>query len=265
MYIETQLLDSEVPLNVTFSFRTARPVGTLLQRRVDDLLLSIELMNGHVCLRSLRGQGSSTLVQELPEYLSNNRWHTVEASLGGVVSLIRLLCTEGSCTRGSSAEVQLLEKASALPEPGTVRQSLSIGAVGGNWGLGRAVDETDYLPAFLGCFRDVFVDSHLVLPVVVPEDSDTQANITMGCSDKDKCDDSPCQNRGRCVSQGWRSYTCECHRPHEGSNCAEGKTDTHSNTTACHFRFTETRLHVSQLIQQWFRSQNLFLLFASFL
>uniref|UniRef100_A0A8C4HIV7 Crumbs homolog 1 n=1 Tax=Dicentrarchus labrax TaxID=13489 RepID=A0A8C4HIV7_DICLA len=82
-------------------------------------------------------------------------------------------------------------------------------------------DEADHPPAFLGCFRDVFVDSHLVLPVIVPEDSDAQANITAGCSDKDKCDDSPCQNRGRCVSQGWRSYVCDCHRPHEGSNCEE--------------------------------------------
>ncbi|XP_040911601.1 protein crumbs homolog 1-like [Toxotes jaculatrix] len=221
MYIETQLLDPEAPLHVTFSFKTGRAVGTLLQRRVDDLLLSIELMEGHLCLRSLRGQGSSTLVQELPEYLSNNKWHTVEASLGGVVSLIRLLCTEGSCTRDSSSEVQLLEQASALPDPGLVRQSLFLGAVGGSWGLGRAVDEADYLPAFLGCFRDVFVDSRLVLPAIVPEDSDTQVNVTVGCSDKDKCDSSPCQNRGRCVSQGWRSYMCECHRPYEGNNCAE--------------------------------------------
>lgn len=224
MYVETQLLEPEAPLNVTLSFRSARPVGTLLQRRVDDLLLSIELMDGHLCLRSLRGQGSSTLVQELPEYLSNNQWHTVEASLGGVVSLIRLLCTEGSCIRDSSDEVQLLERASALPKPGTVRQSLFIGAVGGDWILGREGDEVDHPHAFLGCFRDVFVDSHLVLPVV--EESDAQANITAGCSDKDMCDDSPCQNRGRCVSQGWRSYKCECHRPHEGRHCAEGKTYT---------------------------------------
>lgn len=228
MNIETQLLDQEVPLNVTFSFRTAGPVGTLLQRRVDDLLLSIRLMDGHLSLLSLRGQGSSTLVQELPEYLSNNKWHTVEASLGGVVSLIRLLCTEGSCTRDSGARVQLLEQASALPEPGTVRQSLFVGAVGGNWGSGRVADEADYPPSFLGCFRDVFVDSHLVLPAIISGDSDVPENITVGCSDEDKCDDSPCQNRGRCVSQGWRNYMCECHRPYEGNNCADGKMFTHT-------------------------------------
>uniref|UniRef100_A0AAQ5XXB9 Crumbs cell polarity complex component 1 n=1 Tax=Amphiprion ocellaris TaxID=80972 RepID=A0AAQ5XXB9_AMPOC len=221
MYIETQLLDPEAPLNVTFSFKTDRANGTLLQRRVDDLLLSIELVDGRLCLLSLRGQGSSTMVQELPEYLTDNKWHTVEASLGGVVSLIRLLCAEGSCTRDPSSEVQLLEQASTLPEPGAVRQSLFIGSVGGNWTLGRAVDEAENPPAFLGCFRDVFVDSHLVLPVKAPEESGVQANMTVGCSDKDKCIESPCQNRGRCVSQGWRRHMCECHRPYEGNNCAE--------------------------------------------
>lgn len=233
MYIETQLLDPEAPLNVTFSFRTDGANGTLLQRRVDDLLLSLELIDGHLCLLSLRGQGSSTVVQELPEYMSNKKWHTVEASLGGVVSLIRLLCIEGSCTRESSADVQLLEQASVLPEPGTVRQSLFIGAVGGNWG--RAGDEAVYPPAFLGCFRDVLVDSRLVLPAAGPADSGAQANITAGCSDKDKCDESPCQNRGRCVSQGWRRYTCECHRPYEGNDCAEGEKRTHTNASYLSF------------------------------
>ncbi|XP_065809908.1 protein crumbs homolog 1-like [Labrus bergylta] len=221
MYIETQLLDPDAPLNVTFSFRTATQAGTLWQHRVDDLLLRIELKDGHLCLRSLRGQGSIKLVQELPENLSDNKWHTVEASLGGGVSLIKLLCTEGSCTRDFSSEIPLLEQASALPDPGTVRQGLFIGVVGRNWNLGRAEDDAENPPPFLGCFRDVFVGSHLVLPVAAPGDSDAQANITVGCSDKDKCDESPCQNRGRCVSQGWRSYMCECLRPYEGHNCSE--------------------------------------------
>ncbi|XP_054622780.1 protein crumbs homolog 1-like [Dunckerocampus dactyliophorus] len=210
MYIETPLVDPVAPLNVTLSFRTERPVGTLLQSRVADLLLSIELMDGRLCLRSLRNQGSSTLVQELPVYISNNKWHTVEASLGGVVSLIRLLCTEGNCTRDTSTEVHVLEPASALPQPGTARQSLFIGA-----------HRREPSHAFLGCLRDVFVDSHLVVPVTLLKASDGQVNVTMGCNDNDKCDDSPCQNRGRCVSQGWRSYMCECHRPYEGNNCAE--------------------------------------------
>lgn len=233
MYIETQLVDTEAPLNVTLSFRTDRHVGTLLQRRVDDHLLTIELKDGHLCLRSLRDQGSSTLVQELPEYMSNNKWHTVEASLGGVVSLIRLLCTEGNCSRYTSAGVHLLDQASTLPQPGPVRQSLFIGAD----------YREDYPPAFRGCFRDVFVDSHLVVPGLVPEDSAAQVNVTVGCSDKDKCDDGPCQNRGRCMSQGWRSYKCVCHRPYEGTNCADGKTrtHTHSNNTV-HYLYVSVKI-----------------------
>ncbi|XP_061925552.1 protein crumbs homolog 1-like [Entelurus aequoreus] len=210
MYIETQFVDPVSPLNVTLSFRTERPVGTLLQRRVADLLLSVELLDGHLSLRSLRDQGSSTLVQELPAYISNNEWHTVEASLGGVVSFIRLLCTEGNCTGDTSTEVQVLEPASSLPQPGTVRQSLFIGA-----------HRAEPSHAFVGCFRDVFVESHLAVPVASLTDSESQVNVTAGCNDRDKCDDSPCQNRGRCVSQGWRSYECECHRPYEGYNCAE--------------------------------------------
>ncbi|XP_077360027.1 protein crumbs homolog 1-like isoform X1 [Festucalex cinctus] len=213
MYIDTHLVEPEAPLNVTLSFRTERLVGTLLQRRVAGLLLSIELMDGHLCLHSLKNQGSSTLVQQLPEFISNNKWHTLEASLGGVVSLIRLLCTEGTCVRESKTEVQVLEAASALPQPGTERQSLFIGVTPGN--------KTEPPYAFLGCFRDVLVDSHLVVPDATGKGSDAQVNVTMGCNDNDKCDKGPCQNRGRCVSQGWRSYMCECQRPYEGGNCED--------------------------------------------
>ncbi|KAM9790328.1 protein crumbs homolog 1-like [Syngnathus typhle] len=213
MYIETHLVDPEAPLNVTLSFRTERLVGTLLQRRVAGLLLSVELTDGHLCLRSLKNRGSSVLVQQLPEFISNNKWHTLEASLGGVVSLIRLLCTEGNCSRESKTEVQVLKAASTLPQPGTVHQSLFIGA---------APDyKTEPPHAFLGCLRDVLVDSHLVVPVMLAKVSDAQVNVTTGCNDNDKCNDGPCQNRGHCVSQGWRSYLCECHRPYEGRNCAD--------------------------------------------
>uniref|UniRef100_A0AAV2JV67 Uncharacterized protein n=1 Tax=Knipowitschia caucasica TaxID=637954 RepID=A0AAV2JV67_KNICA len=66
---------------------------------------------------------------------------------------------------------------------------------------------------------DVVVDSRMVVPTSATEDF--QANITVGCSNKDKCAESPCLNRGRCVSRGWRSYTCECHRPYEGDNCEQ--------------------------------------------
>nr|XP_061794927.1 protein crumbs homolog 1-like [Nerophis lumbriciformis] len=210
VYVETHLLDAEAPLNVTLSFRTDRPAGTLLQRRVDGLLLSVEIVDGKVCLKSLKNQGSSTLVQQLPESVSDSKWHTLEASLGGVVSLIRLLCTEGNCSSESKSEVRVAEVASALPPLESLRQSLFVGAAPG-----------DPAEAFLGCLRDVSVGSHLVVPVTSANRSGALVNVTAGCNDNDKCEEGPCRNRGRCMSRGWRSYKCHCQRPYEGDNCAE--------------------------------------------
>lgn len=237
--METQTPDPQTPINVTFSFKTDREAGTLLQRRVDNLLLRIELLDGHLCLQSLRRQGHSTTVQKLPDYLSDNKWHTVETSLGGNVSRMRLLCTEESCPRDTSAEIMVLEQTTALPRPETLQQSLLIGAFSHTWDSDSGLlHEGENPPAFLGCLRDVFVDSHLVVPTSKPEHF--QANVSLGCSNKNKCDERPCQNRGRCVSQGWRSYTCECHRPYEGTNCAEGnythlysQINTHLNHVNC--------------------------------
>lgn len=147
VYVETPHRGLDAPLNVTFSFRSDRPVGSLVEQRVDDLVLSVELSEGHLCLRSLRGQGSSTLVQELPEFLSDNRWHRVEASLGGVISFIRLICTRKTCTAASAAKVLLHEQPDTLPQPGAAHRSFFIGAAGGGWG------GADLPPPFLGCYQ----------------------------------------------------------------------------------------------------------------
>lgn len=203
-----QLPDLQAPVNVTFTFKTDREVGTLLQQRADNLLLSIELVDGHLCLYSSQHGGPSTLVQMLPDYSSDNKWHTVEASLGGRVSLMWLLCTGSNCSRETRAEIIELEHTSSFTP--TQPHSLTLGAASHIWG-------SDNPAVFLGCFRDVFVNSQIVLPASTTDY--IQRNVTLGCSNKDKCIESPCQNRGRCVSHGWRNYTCECHRPYEGHHC----------------------------------------------
>ncbi|XP_034038817.1 protein crumbs homolog 1-like [Thalassophryne amazonica] len=215
LVLRSPFLPPEVPLNVTFSFKTGRLVGTMVEHRVDDLILSVELTDGRLCLISLKGQRSSTIVQQLPVFVSNNKWHSVEALLGSEVSLISLLCTEGGCSSNASTGIHRAEPTPTL-QPVSVNHSLVIGSAGTSRRLGIAVEHGHNLEAFLGCFRDMFVDSHLVVPT-----ESVQANLTFGCNDKDKCDDSPCQNRGRCVSRGWRGYMCECQRPYEGTNCAE--------------------------------------------
>ncbi|XP_072297298.1 protein crumbs homolog 1-like [Eucyclogobius newberryi] len=215
-YISIQAPDLQPSVSVTFSFKTDREVGTLLQHRVDNLLLSIELVDGRLCLKSWRYRGPRTLVQRLPDYLSDHTWHTVEASLGGLVSLMQLLCSGSNCSRETHPELQVLEHTSPLTQPQILLYSLTIGAVSGIWGSNS---DSEHPTAFLGCFRDVFVGSRLVVPTSTTDDF--QTNVTLGCSNKDKCVERPCQNRGRCMSQGWRSYTCECVRPYEGTSCEQ--------------------------------------------
>ncbi|CAL9688936.1 unnamed protein product [Knipowitschia caucasica] len=209
-YISIEATDVQAPVNITFSFRTDREVGTLLQRKLDNLLLTIELVDGHLCLQSWKDGGPGTLVQRLPEYLSDNVWHTVEAMLGGLMNLMELSCSGSLCSIKTNSENIVLEQSQSHLYSPTIR------AVSGKWGL---PGEAEHSAGFLGCFRDVVVDSRMVVPTSATEDF--QANITVGCSNKDKCAESPCLNRGRCVSRGWRSYTCECHRPYEGDNCEQ--------------------------------------------
>ncbi|KAJ0059398.1 hypothetical protein NL108_016934 [Boleophthalmus pectinirostris] len=159
---------------------------------------------------------SNTLLQRLPNYLSDDTWHTVEASLGGLFSLMQLLCSGANCSRQAYPELIVLERTSASIQLQPLLYSLTIGAVHDIWGDNS---EAQFPTAFLGCFRDVSVNSKLVVPTSAT--NDFQTNITLGCSNKDKCAESPCRNRGRCKSQRWRSYICECHRPYEGTNCEQ--------------------------------------------
>uniref|UniRef100_A0A8C5N118 Uncharacterized protein n=1 Tax=Gouania willdenowi TaxID=441366 RepID=A0A8C5N118_GOUWI len=197
--LETHNKDPNVPLSISFSFRTSRPSGTLLQHQVDQLLLTVQLKDGHLRLLSLRGPESrTTLVQELPEFLSDSSWHRVEVSLGGVVSLVRLLdlcSSQGNCTRtqtSSTSEVLQSPGSGSTSGSGSPPQTMILGAPGA-------------------------------------EDQDQHQELDQD-QDQDPCKESPCRTRGSCISLDWRSYRCECYRPYEGHDCGEGETHTHTHT-----------------------------------
>ncbi|XP_034145653.1 protein crumbs homolog 1 isoform X1 [Esox lucius] len=227
MHIETRLPSPEKTLNVTLSFRTDRPFGTLLQSRADDLLFTVELVQGRLRLSTRRGQRSGEpVVSELPLSAADGKWHTMEAWLGSEedrsgLRLVQPACDEVGCARESAAtRAPQPEQGDDLPEPGLVHRSLFLGGVGQGFGEGEA-ESADLAAYFLGCFRDVFVASRLVVPAT-PGDSLAQVNVTAGCGGQDECEDSPCQRRGQCVSRGWRRHICQCYRPYEGTvDCAE--------------------------------------------
>ncbi|XP_077580788.1 cadherin EGF LAG seven-pass G-type receptor 2-like [Stigmatopora nigra] len=187
--------DDEAPVDVTLSFRTDRAAGTLLQRRLGDLVLSVEVADGELRLTSVEKQGAATLLQRLPQRVSDNKWRTLEASLGGALGFIRLLCAQGNCAGESQSRAHPAEAPSPLPPLGALRQSVFVGAAPGHRG-----------EAFLGCLRDVRVGPRLVTPAWPPH---ALVNVTAGCHDGDPCEGGPCAEEydaGRSGREGSESH-----------------------------------------------------------
>ncbi|XP_077066798.1 protein crumbs homolog 1-like isoform X1 [Siphateles boraxobius] len=211
--VQTILTNAFEPLNVTLSFRTLQEVATLLQCQVEDQLFTLELVDGKLRHTLQRAKDTESVLLELKAMVSDGGWHTAKASLHN--SMFGLSLRDPSCPGDlCDMEVQIDQ---AEPELGsglselTVIQNLYIGG-GGEQGGGSS---------FLGCMRDVWLDSRIVVPGLGPRAPIKQYNVKQDCGDWDQCKENPCQNRGRCVKTGWKSFSCECHRPYEGKNCLE--------------------------------------------
>ncbi|KAJ8357230.1 hypothetical protein SKAU_G00200240 [Synaphobranchus kaupii] len=229
LLLQSSATGPEASWNVTLSFRTTVADTTLLLRRAGQSVFRLELAGGRPRLRVL-AEGGPSPRPEVPCNVSDGEWHTVEVAFRGGALGLRLL--DDSCgeegERTVAVERESPREGSGLGAgPPPTFHTVLIG------GVGEEASETRWaggpLPLFVGCLRDVHVDSR----PVVPGDwlSGTPVNVTPGCSVRDRCEDSPCQNRGRCVSQ-WMSYQCECYRPFEGPDCLEGKTPPQEHVTA---------------------------------
>lgn len=224
LLLQSPLVAAEASCNITLSFRTVLPRAVLFQRGSGGLVLGLELLGGQLTLslrrEALAGGGEEgealqlRQTLELPLNVTDGEWHSVKAVLENGLLSLRLLdggvCQEQDCE--SEAWVDGTLAGADFPE--SPLQNTFIG------GVVEAGGALVPVPAFIGCLRDVFVDSQLV----VPEEwlSDSAVNVTAGCSHRDRCQDSPCENRGQCINL-WQSYQCRCTRPYEGHDCAEGK------------------------------------------
>ncbi|XP_045905347.1 protein crumbs homolog 1 isoform X1 [Micropterus dolomieu] len=219
LLLQSPLVDAEESCNITLSFKTVLPRAMLFQRNSRGLLLILVLDKGQLRL-TLRKEASAgaeaespSQVLELPHNVTDGEWHSVEAVLGNWVLSLKLLDDNGSC--GSQSCHRVAPVPSTLAGLASSPQNTFIGGVLQD-STGSSQDSP--LPAFMGCMRDVFVDWQLV----VPEEwlSNSAANVSPGCSHRDRCLDVPCQNRGQCVNL-WQSYQCRCPRPYEGQDCEE--------------------------------------------
>ncbi|KAL2090378.1 hypothetical protein ACEWY4_015066 [Coilia grayii] len=212
LLLQTPLLDAEATSNITLSFRTVLPHAVLFQRGSGGPLLSLEVWGGRLRL-SLHGAPHQEPLGalELPRWVADGQWHTVQALLSeGLLELAML----GEPCDGGGPECEGVAQVDSGPLGAALQHTLIGAAVEGGAG-GGAWGGT---PAFIGCLRDLLVDSQLM----VPEDwlSSSAVNITPGCSHRDRCQGAPCENRGQCVNL-WQAYRCHCQRPHEGQNCSQ--------------------------------------------
>ncbi|XP_007233291.3 protein crumbs homolog 1 [Astyanax mexicanus] len=201
--LQTPLLDYSS--NLTLSFRTVLSNTLLFQRGSEGPLLTLELLHGHLRL-SLRteseGEGPGWALK-LPQNVADGEWHTVETVFSKGTLFLQLLepCQSEFC--GATAQVET--------GPLILETSLKSTLIGG------PADE-GLTGSFIGCMRDLYVDSQLM----VPEDwlSASAVNVTRGCDHRDRCLDVPCENQGECINL-WQGYQCKCQRPYKGQNCAD--------------------------------------------
>lgn len=220
--------DTKVSSNITLSFKTVLPRVLLFHRQTQDLLLVLELNEGHLqfTLRKQDSDGAEVLSQvlELPHNVTDGQWHSVEAVLKRSVLSLRILDQDQNCRSRTCHKAVAVEETPAVSEISL--QTLFFG------GMPQSSSQQSQVPAFIGCMQDINVDQELIVLV----DWLFSHAVTPGCSHRDHCLSSPCRNGGQCVNL-WQSYQCHCPRPYDGQDCEEGRFTLTCKTGSCELNY----------------------------
>ncbi|XP_066503745.1 protein crumbs homolog 1 [Hoplias malabaricus] len=203
LHLQTPLQDYYS--NITLSFRTVLSNTVIFQRGIDGPLLTLELVHGYLRLSlktGFQGKGPGWALK-LPQNVADGEWHTVEAVLRNGTLLLQLMepCQGEHCVSAAQVEMGPFVLESTL-------QSTLIGSLG----------DGSLSGSFIGCMRDLYIDSQLMVPENWLQGS--AINITHGCDHRDRCLNNPCENQGECVNL-WEGYRCRCQRPYVGHTCAD--------------------------------------------
>ncbi|XP_063282157.1 protein crumbs homolog 1 isoform X2 [Pelobates fuscus] len=198
--------DGRYVSNVSLSFQTVQPSAFILHLGNSTSFFRLYIQDGKMFLAAYVNSQMKTLLS-LPHKVSDDQWHSIEIIFTEILTLklLDISCTE-KCMNSSSRYINSSTN-------GFVFQKMFLGGDISTLeaDFGKVVLEQ---PWFVGCIRDVRVDS-----TVVTAEVSTFSNVVIGCKRRDHCESNPCQNRGECVNQ-WLNYHCDCFRPYKGSNCS---------------------------------------------
>ncbi|XP_028919839.1 protein crumbs homolog 1 isoform X2 [Ornithorhynchus anatinus] len=203
----------ESPPNITFSFQTIQPTALLIFRGNRDTYVKLELTNGYIRL-SIQVSHQLRVRLQISHNSSDGEWHSVEVILAEAVTLSLLGSSCGEkCVNKTASPIDRDQL--ALASQNTFLGGLPVDRESDGDSL-PGIYNTHSAPSFVGCLRDIEIDSNLIIPEDIPPGS--FQNVKVGCEKKDWCQSHPCQNRGHCINLGL-GYQCECYRPYYGPDC----------------------------------------------
>nr|XP_014347815.1 PREDICTED: protein crumbs homolog 1 [Latimeria chalumnae] len=221
LHVNTEVVREQF-YDVTLTFRTVLPNAILFHRGSKDFFMRLELRNGQL-QSTLQRNTQPMVILHSSHNVSDGEWHTVEITLERTFTL---KIQDGLCTKNCVKELSI--DAFSIQQISFAFQNTFIAGLPDkvakniSYSTGNIYVES----SFVGCFQDVQVDSHIIIPENLSSGSllniSSSLNVKIGCNKNDRCEANPCQNRGHCINL-WLNYHCECYRPYEGPNCSQDK------------------------------------------
>jgi len=87
--------------------------------------------------------------------------------------------------------------------------------------FGRAPKNASSYEGFVGCMRDVRVNSDWLTPSWLAANQNVSDGVSGGCGWRSNCEPDPCNGRGIC-SDLWTRFSCDCASPFWGLTCSRG-------------------------------------------
>jgi len=87
--------------------------------------------------------------------------------------------------------------------------------------FGSAAEGVGHYEGFVGCMRDIRVNSDWLTPSWLSANQNASANVSGSCDWSNNCEPDPCNGRGRCTDV-WTHSTCDCRSPFWGLTCSRG-------------------------------------------